>query len=259
MAINILTEPTDPPIAGDFTLDQAIQHAAETPQLSILTTWESTGAAPAAKQGVFIRHAANTFQVQGSDEAISGSVTAGLNYIIATETAGVITLAWATTLTGYSYNPAYGGIYDSSGNQALRDLCYLDGTDYNRGMSYGQDFNSYRLANGNVKLIEILGGVSIGGATDLKGALLLSESTSEGSEVVAGGGEWIIPRGLYSITTNFANIARSQIYVNGFWRLTETIDSGTYGRPGVQIYSDGSNSKIRIDGGSGVTIYWRKH
>ena len=63
MAINILTEPTDPPIAGDFTRDQAIQHAAETPQLSILTTWESTGAAPAAKQGAFIRHAANTFQV----------------------------------------------------------------------------------------------------------------------------------------------------------------------------------------------------
>ena len=152
MAINILTEPTDPPIAGDFTLDQAIQHAAETPQLSILTTWESTGAAPAAKQGAFIRHAGNTFQVQSSDEAISGSVTAGLNYIIATETAGVITLAWATTLTGYSYNPAYGGIYDSSGKHALRDVCYLDGASYTRGLAIGNDLNNISLANGNISL-----------------------------------------------------------------------------------------------------------
>lgn len=156
MAINILTEPQDPPVSGDYTLDQAIQHACEVPQLSILTGWETTASAPSAKQGSFLRHAANTFQVQSSDESISGSPVAGINYIIATETSGVIALAWATSLTGYSYNPAYGGIYDSSGNQALRDICYLDGTDYYRGMCFGEDFNAVRLSDGRVMANEIV-------------------------------------------------------------------------------------------------------
>ena len=150
MAINILTEPADPPGSGDYTRDQAIQHSAEVPNLSILSGWESTGAEPVAKQGSFIRHAGNTFQIQSSDATISGTPTAGLNYIIATETSGVITLAWASSITGYSYNPAYGGIYNGAGLQALRDILYLDGADYNRGMTFGEDYNSYRLADGSL-------------------------------------------------------------------------------------------------------------
>lgn len=146
MAINILTEPTDPPVSGDFTRDQAIQHSNEVPNLSILNLWGSTASAPSAKQGAYIRHAGNTFQVQGSDETISGSPAAGVNYIIATESAGVITLAWATSLTGYAYNPAYGGIYNGSVAQVLRDVCFLDGTSYVRGFSNGHDFSQITYA-----------------------------------------------------------------------------------------------------------------
>jgi len=202
MAINILTEPTDPPIAGDFTLDQAIQHAAETPQLSILTTWESTGAAPAAKQGAFIRHAGNTFQVQASDEAISGSVTAGLNYVIATESAGVITLAWATTLAGYSYNPAYAGIYDSSGNQALRDLCYLDGSDYLRGMSFGEDFNTVYLADGSIVL---------NGGITMAGVILPSTKGSVASFSLGVNATRVFARGIWLVTKNSSGYYQSGI------------------------------------------------
>lgn len=141
MAINILVEPQNPPIAGDYTLDQAIQQACETPAGTILTLWEDTVSVPAAQQTSFIRHAGNTFQVQGSNESISGSLTAGINYIEATESAGVITLAWVTSTTGYAYNQAYGGIYNGAGKQLLRDVCILSGSLYNRGFSYGHDFD----------------------------------------------------------------------------------------------------------------------
>ncbi len=137
MAINLLTEPSDPPVEGDYTLDQAIQHAAETPQRSIFSSWEGTSSTISAKLGAFIRHAGNTFQVQSSSESISGSLAAGVNYIIATESSGVITLAWSQDVSGYAYNAAYGGIYDGSGNQALRDVVYLDDTDYVRGRGTG--------------------------------------------------------------------------------------------------------------------------
>ena len=150
MAINILTEPQDPPISGDYTKDQNIQHSNEVPMLSILSDWESVAAEPLAKQGAFIRHAGNTFQVQGGDEVISGTPAQGLNYIIATESGGVITLAWATSISGYSYNPAYGGIYNGAGQQVLRDLCFLEGSDYIRGVAFGEDYNSYRLADGAI-------------------------------------------------------------------------------------------------------------
>jgi hypothetical protein len=150
MAINILTEPADPPGSGDYTRDQAIQHSNEVPMLSILSDWESTVAAPLAKQGAFIRHAGNTFQVQTSDEAISGAPAAGINYIIATEAAGVITLAWAVVTTGYTYNPAYGGIYNVGGDQVLKDVCFLDGTDYLRGVSPGEGFTLIRFHGGKI-------------------------------------------------------------------------------------------------------------
>ena len=253
MAINILTEPTDPPIAGDFTLDQAIQHAAETPQLSILTTWESTGAAPAAKQGAFIRHAGNTFQVQSSDEAISGSVTAGLNYIIATETAGVITLAWATTLTGYSYNPAYGGIYNVGGSQALKDICFLDGADYVRGVGAGKDFNTYYLANGTMFAGHNL---IVGNDLDVGNDLVVNGSFTPGGSTTGsfslGVTSWTIPRGVYSFSSPSTSSIYVEINVNGWKELVNLAGTST------QVMSDGINYRVRNGYGT-QTVYWRKH
>ena len=289
MAINILTEPQDPPISGDFTRDQAIQRSNETPMVSILTDWESTASAPLAKQGAFIRHAANTFQVQSSDEAISGSVTAGLNYIIATESAGVITLAWATTLAGYSYNPAYGGVYDSSGNQALRDLCYLDGSDYLRGMSSGEDINTYYLANGTMFAgYNIIGGndlfvghnltagyniigendlfaghnliagnnLIVGNNLDVVNDLVVNGSFTPGGSTSGnfslGVTTWTIPRGVYSFSSPSSSSIYVEINVNGWKRL------GSIALATTQVMSDGINYRVSNLVGT-QTVYWRKH
>lgn len=190
MAITILTEPANPPGVGDYTRDQLIQQSNETPMLSILTDWESTATEPLAKQGAFIRHAGNTFQVDTADEAISGSPVAGLNYIIATESAGVITLAWATSIAGYTYNPVYGGIYNVSGNQALKDICSYDGVFYLRGTSLGQDHNIIYLSNGDLIFY---------------GNILPSTYSSLGASVILNNGTIAIPKGIFYISDVNAN------------------------------------------------------
>lgn len=243
MAINILTEPQNPPIAGDYTLDQAIQHAAEVPQLSILTGWETTAAAPAAKQGAFIRHAGNTFQVQGSDESISGSPASGINYIRATEAAGVITLAWVTSTTGYAYNAAYGGIYNGSGQQLLRDVCYLDGALYIRGVCQGMDFNSYVLANG---------GYSVGDDLTVTGSIITTGELSTGTVSVSTSTPFIIPAGIYDIYGSDSFNSFIEYYINGSWR-----EAAAIGNP-VQVVSNGVAYRANSRSGS-YTLYWNRH
>ena len=153
MAINIMTEPNDPASSNtDWTQITSINAATEVPKLSILDNWESTGSEPVVVQGCFLSHASNTFKVESANESISGSPASGLNYIVATESGGVITLAWTQTITGYAYNPAQGGIYNGSGQQLLRDVCYLDGSDYVRGFCFGMDFNTVFYANGDLYL-----------------------------------------------------------------------------------------------------------
>ena len=233
MAINILTEPADPPGSGDYTRDQAIQHSNETPMLSILSDWELTAAAPLAKQGAFIRHAGNTFQVQTADEAISGSPAAGLNYIIATEAAGVITLAWATATTGYTFNPAYGGMYNVGGSQLLRDVCYLSGTAYNRGSSKGESHNYIILSNGEI--------ITLAGLTQLKGVTVADIFSGSGTSGL-----------IYSHYSPFLSADRPKIKcTGGIWK-----GSG-YPMITLSYIEYFSSSSIRIHGmtTAGVETY----
>lgn len=190
MAINILTEPQNPPITGDYSKDQAIQQSCEIPDRSILTLWEDTASTPAAKQGAYIRHASNTFEVQSSDEAISGSLTSGINYIVATESAGVITLAWATSTTGYSFNQAQGGIYNGSGQQLLRDVCYVDGSDNIRGIVAGMDFNSFTLADGSYHI----------GDLTMSGYIYPVADSTVSSVTLGVGASFTVPRGIWLFT-----------------------------------------------------------
>jgi hypothetical protein len=266
MAINILTEPANPPIAGDYTLDQAIQHAAEVPQLSILSGWETVGAAPVAKQGAFIRHAGNTFQVQSADETISGTVTAGINYIRATETAGVIALAWVTSLTGYAYNPAYGGIYNGSGQQILRDITLLEVTDYIRGMSFGEDFNYIRLANGSVYIdgaitfptdltvdgtltSDSVTSSSITSPTDLtigSNILIGGSAGSISSFTLSSGNFFTIPQGIYLISRE-----------STCWYGFRDLGGGDRYQLATTVFSDGTSRYYWYGVGS-FTFYYRR-
>ena len=229
MSINILTEPANPPISGDFTRDQAIQQACETPNRSILTDWEDKTAEPEAKEGAYIRHAGNTFQVQTGDESISGTMTTGINYIIATESSGVITLAWASSLSGYTYNPAYGGFYDSSDNQALADVCFYVDSEYTRGL-LGRGFESVEFYSGGVD-ITAAASVSL---TDCPSLLLRNDTDTAAytlaisDEPTAGAKVTILSEGSNDLTVTYTASGGSHSFI-----MKDTEE--------VQLLSNGSN------------------
>ena len=106
MAINLVENPnTSAPVDND---DWSKMYnnlvAGAVPQGGILTDWDSTTAAPSLAQGAFIRYEGNLYQVDGSDEAISGSPASGLNYVVLTLSGTTLTAAWATSISGYSYD-----------------------------------------------------------------------------------------------------------------------------------------------------------
>lgn len=154
MAIELVPQlQTGAPSAGSADWDKMIGlvSANEVPDLSFLTGWELTSGIPAIKQGVYIYHAGATYRVNNNDEVISGTPTSGLNYIEATVAAGVMTLAWVQSLSGYSYNAAYAGIYNAGDvNQLLNDVLYIDGVSNYRGRSMGMDFDSFYIAGGAI-------------------------------------------------------------------------------------------------------------
>lgn len=177
MAINLVVEPgTGTPIdSSDYNAQNNLISACEVPRGSILDDWTATSAEPLIKQGTYISHAGNTYQVDTADEEISGSCSSGLNYIVLTLSGTVITAAWATSIYGYSWNPAYGGYYDTSGNQALLDACYLDGTAYHRVRGLN-GFNIYYTANGRFHV-----------ETSILTSLTVEDDLSVGGDVIAGG------------------------------------------------------------------------
>jgi hypothetical protein len=182
MAITLLTQPTTgaPITSADYTSQNDLISANQVPNLSILTGWETVGAAPAIKQGSYIRHAGNTYEVDTADEAISGTPSAGVNYIALTLSGSTITAAWVTSITGYSYNPAYGGIYNGTGLQLIRDVVRLDTGNYIRGMGFGQDFNYIYYADGQFYAgsdYNITGDIIAGGGVTSGGEI---ETTSGG-------------------------------------------------------------------------------
>lgn len=274
MSINIVTEPgTGAPItAADYNAQNTLISANQVPMLSILTDWESTTTAPLLKQNSYIRYAGNTYQVQTADEAISGSPAAGINYIALTLSGTVLTAAWVTVTTGYSFNPAYGGIYnsDATPKMLLMDICYLDGTLYYRGMSPGTDHNSYVLSNGKYTTS---GGMYISGEETHVGY-----EKHSGSEVHSGGEihngeaiffndinmyEKLLPRrGFDEIHTNIVAAGNYFTLPTGVW-LISSYSNCMYSYVGTSsnsslAFSDGTARVYNNNANNTMTLYWRR-
>ena len=170
-----------------------------------------------------------------------------MNYIIATETAGVITLAGATTLTGYSYKPAYGGIYNAGGPQALKDICFLDGADYLRGMSFGEDFNYVRLANGNVIAT---GGINFTSDITISGDIIIGNYITHGKAITSTNrlvGS-VTEAALYTWISQFVTSENTHVILNGMiYSGTSLVNSPAYA-------SYINPTQIGIQGGTTTSI-----
>ena len=154
MAINLVEEPstTAPIDSDDWAAMYNNMMAGAVPLGSILTDWTSTSEAPSLGQGGFIRYEGNLYQVQDEDEAISGSVSSGLNYIVMTLSGTTLTAAWGTDKSDYSWDPAYGGMYNSDDvrDMLLPDMCYLSSSTYYRGYSVAAGNKAYVMGNGSI-------------------------------------------------------------------------------------------------------------
>lgn len=261
---------TGAPSAGSTDWDKMIGlvSANEVPDLSFLTGWELTSGVPAIKQGVYIYHANATYRVNDNDEVIGGSTVAGINYIKATVAAGVMTLEWTDDKTGFSYNPAYAGVYDSSSDQLLNDILFIESSNYYRGRSFGMDFNSFYIAGGSVYYIGGLftfggavltggggietdgGNIDVGGGSfnALRSGGFLVEGVSADSSWSISTTPLVIPKGVYFVTSD--SVLRAEALISGSWRII----ADDYI---PMLISDGTNVRLRTTSGT-VTIYYRK-
>lgn len=135
MAINLITQPgaTVPYSGSDYIQQNLLINAALAQGDEVLTDWAESTAAPAIKQGVYFYHSGNSYQVQDSDSSISGTPVSGANYIGLAESGGVLTASYVTDISGYTWNPAYNGLYDGT-TLIIRAVTYLIGSAYHRGL-----------------------------------------------------------------------------------------------------------------------------
>jgi len=285
MAITLVPEPTTgaPITSSDYDLQNALIAANEVPDLSFLTDWELDAAEPLLKKGVNIYNSGNTYIIDTADEAISGSPSAGLNYIELTLSGSTLTAAWVTSTTA-TFNPAYGGLYTGAGKQHLPDICYLDGADYIRGRSMGMDYNFIYLANGNFLIsggfdslgadintsggdldtdggnIEIgSGNVNIGIGELVIDSDNFPSAPSTSSTSITSGSSWVVPKGIFFISMTPSSSPTFDIERDsGTWDLIHRYSSQS-APVTATLPSDGTNVRIRFASGSGtITIKWIK-
>lgn len=273
MAINLLEQPSSgvPTIGNsDYQKQNINDLAGLVANGSIFTDWTSTAAVPDAQTGAVIKHINNIYEVQLTDETISGSTAEGSNYVKATVSGSVMTLSFVTSTSGFAYYSQYDGIYNASNEQLLSDVLYKTGTTYYRSRGNGRDFNSLVLNNGAViysgglqtldSNIETgtgtINGVSISslevntngkrirtGAIQADDAIFPTNS-STGSFTVLAGGAYYIPRGLYlceqaSTLSLSARIGASWVILSTSWL-------------GGSLFAD--SNTIRLDNTTGVDV-----
>lgn len=172
MAINKIDQPgsTAPTLNTDYTQQNLINVGSYIKGPAILTQWADTGTEPDIENGTYIHYSGNIYQVQGGDENIGGTIQEGLNYVILTtpDAGATLTAAWGNDLTGYVYNEAYQGLYNT-GALAIQAICNKAGSVYKRGL-----FNNTTLTGAIYYSDDeavLLSDASIGGDTDISGTL----------------------------------------------------------------------------------------
>ena len=123
MAITKVGAMTDPPVSGDYTILQAKLDAYSKQignQGMILTEWTNTTTAPAIALGSYITHGGTLFVVKDEDYVITNPPGAdGTFYLLVKADGDSLIGVWTSSLTGFSWNAIYNGLYDPSGDQIL--------------------------------------------------------------------------------------------------------------------------------------------
>jgi len=122
MAITKVGAMTDPPVAGDYTILQAKLDAYAKQignQGMILTQWTNTTTAPKIAMGSYITHGGTLFVVDTEDFAVTEPAGDGTYYLKVSVSGDTLALAWIASLSGYTWNAIYNGLYHSDESQIL--------------------------------------------------------------------------------------------------------------------------------------------
>jgi len=122
MAITKVGAMTDPPGDGDYAILQAKLDAYAKQignQGMILTQWTNTIAVPKIAMGSYITHGGTLFVVDTEDFAVSAPAGDGTYYLKVAASGDTLAVSWVASLSGYTWNAIYNGLYHSDESQIL--------------------------------------------------------------------------------------------------------------------------------------------
>ena len=122
MAITKVGAMTDPPVAGDYTILQAKLDAYAKQvgnQGMILTQWTNTTTVPKIAMGSYITHGGTLFIVDTEDFAVTEPAGNGTYYLKVATSGATLAVSWVASLSGYTWNAIYNGLYHADESQIL--------------------------------------------------------------------------------------------------------------------------------------------
>lgn len=189
---------------------------------------------------------AGAYYAADSDTAITGTAS---DYVRLTNTAGVITPEYVTNLDGVSWNKTWQGFYDISLSLFIFDEMKAYGSGVIdapesiknwRPVSTTAKFLASAIDNEWIGVLEedpttatIINAAKVAGIDPVNG-----NAGTEGSQTIAAGGTWTIPKGTYFFAADTTDIvaANIEIRISSLWRH--------HGGTGF-IISDGINFRVR--------------
>ncbi len=197
MAINLITQPgaTTPIGNDDYTQQNLLINGAMAQGDEVLTDWADTVTEPSIAQGTYFYHSGNLYQVDSADEAISGTIASGVNYIVLSVSGTTLTASYTTDISSYTFNPAYNGLYNGT-DLVIKAVTYLIGTANIRGTSINKTMDGmFMLSDGSLvtsagqfnigdKDIVTTGNIDIDGAVIAQNGVLTTNLTTTGGDPV---------------------------------------------------------------------------
>ena len=133
MAITKLISPNTsvPVVEGDWALAMAQMTALKTIMSGnqmVLTEWINTTTVPKLALGAYLHHLGSVYVVDTEAFAIEAPVTNDTYFIRLAVDGESLAVTFITDISGYSWNPAYNGMYHNDGYQVLPYQVSVGGT-----------------------------------------------------------------------------------------------------------------------------------
>ena len=176
----------------------------------------------------------------------SSNITSGVNSFAATTFVGALTgnadtaTSATTATTATNFSGSLSG--DVTGTQGATVV--------------GNDSHNHTLStitdSGALAALNEVSAATIGNDAVGNGEITTAFNAEANSGIIgASGGTWVIPNGHHMMTITGAGNAEIDIFNGSIWRVGTVLWGGGF------VISDGTNFRVRNDGASDITVYYR--